>query len=467
MYKKILVLVLILFLIVPVFVQSKTNNDVPQVKVGVVEDSKEIKVEVPSNYMMVNEYSGNSIKCRDGDLVKDGEFILQPLSIGIKITHYLDGTLIDVFTGPIRITEDYETDSKARVDGIRYRGDIVISTQYKEDENGDSQDTLLAVNHIDIQSYLRGVVPKEMPAFWHVEALKAQAVTARTYTLKSMGKHGQEYDLCSTQHCQVYGGYDAEQSSTDHAVEATSGKVLTYNNSLAHTFYHAANGGHTEAPENVWTNALPYLKSTPDPYDNPYEGYLKPRADWGPVSFTADNIISRLKYRDIDVGELVDVVIRERASSGRVIDLEFVGTGDSYNALREKARTIFSYNCEKEEESYPSLNSQMFDLKTDSQVWVQTSSEKSEVSRLENAFVATASGFEQLDISKISLKSGYEGKDRIIPFRPTSFVFNGQGWGHGIGMSQSGAYNRAKDGQTYDEIMSFYYSGTELKQWYK
>lgn len=120
------------------------------------------------------------------------------------------------------------------------------------------------INLVPLETYLLGVVPAEM-GFAQIEALKAQAVAARTYALANLGRHRQSgYDLCSKEHCQVYGGADAEEPLASEAVEATRGLVLTFVGRPAEVFFHSTCGGHTEAAEEVLTSTpLPYLGGVP------------------------------------------------------------------------------------------------------------------------------------------------------------------------------------------------------------
>lgn len=118
------------------------------------------------------------------------------------------------------------------------------------------------INLVPLETYLLGVVPAEM-GFAQLEALKAQAVAARTYALANLGRHG-KYDLCNKEHCQVYQGADAEKAIATKAVEATRGLILTYGGRPAEVYFHSTCGGHTEAAEEVLTNTpLPYLGGVP------------------------------------------------------------------------------------------------------------------------------------------------------------------------------------------------------------
>ncbi|HOQ53404.1 MAG TPA: SpoIID/LytB domain-containing protein [Micropruina sp.] len=118
------------------------------------------------------------------------------------------------------------------------------------------------VNTVTMESYLRGVVPREMPTSWHAEAVQAQAVAARSYAARfQRSPQGSVYDLCDTAACQVYGGQDDETSGGNAAVAATANRVVTYRGAVALTMFSSSNGGHSA------DGGLPYLVAKADPYD--------------------------------------------------------------------------------------------------------------------------------------------------------------------------------------------------------
>ncbi len=146
-----------------------------------------------------------------------------------------------------------------RVQGHRYRGRILV---YLNDRG-----TLNLINELPLEDYLRGVVPSEMgpEQYRQVEALKAQAVAARTYALRNLGEFAREgYDICATPRCQVYGGMDAEHPLTDRAVSETAGQVLLYHGELVDALYSSTCGGHTEDVKVMFPfKDEPYLKAVP------------------------------------------------------------------------------------------------------------------------------------------------------------------------------------------------------------
>jgi len=185
------------------------------------------------------------------------------------------------------------------LDGNAYRGTLLAHRSGKR---------LSVVNRLPLDRYLRGVVPWEMPDDWHREALKAQAVVARSYALATL-KPGKLFDLYADTRSQVYGGIRAEDPATNRAVAATAGRVLYWNGRVATTFYHSTSGGRTAPIAEVWPRAapLPYLVSVPDPYDR-----LSKHHRWGPVLVTPAQMAKKLKARGVR-----DVRV-DRTPSGRV-----------------------------------------------------------------------------------------------------------------------------------------------------
>ena len=140
-----------------------------------------------------------------------------------------------------------------------YRGKLIIVAK---------KGKLTVINDVDLESYLKGVVPSEMPSKWDIEAHKAQAIAARSYAIANLGKRGASgYDLKDTPEDQAYGGASAETRRTTKAVKDTKGIVLTYDKKIIPAYYHASSGGHTVNSGKVWNTDLPYLRAVPA-FDN-------------------------------------------------------------------------------------------------------------------------------------------------------------------------------------------------------
>jgi stage II sporulation protein D len=187
----------------------------------------------------------------------------------------------------------------------RYRGSIQVDVV---------DGKLRAINMVGLEQYLYGVVPSEMPFTWLPEALKAQAVVARSYALAT--RRTGAFDLYPDTRSQVYLGIEHEKPSTNAAVTATAGQVVLYEGAVARTYFFSTSGGRTASAEDVWGEPVPYLLSVADPYDS-----ISPHHDWGPFVFTGTKLAKLLKMK----GRVVDLQPEVNAS-GRIKVLNVVGT---------------------------------------------------------------------------------------------------------------------------------------------
>ena len=214
------------------------------------------------------------------------------------------GTLIGRFAAPLVV--DGEGEPLRLAGRGTYRGALEIRPGY-------------VVNALDIDDYVRGVVPDEMPPSWALEALKAQSVAARSYALAS-DAGGAVFDQFADTRSQVYGGVGAEEPRSDRAVRETEGEVLRAGGSVITAFFFSTSGGHTENIENVWRGAAPrsYLKGVEDPYDN-----ISPRHRWR-FTFTTNQMQARLG--GLVKGRFVTVQVLRRGVSPRIVSADVVGT---------------------------------------------------------------------------------------------------------------------------------------------
>jgi stage II sporulation protein D len=200
--------------------------------------------------------------------------------------------------------------SPVSVNGKPYRGAVRVSVV---------KDKLRVVNVVGLEAYLKGVVPSEMPSAWHPEALKAQAVAARTYAIASL-KKGADYDLYNDVRSQVYGGLAAESLTASAALDATAGKVVFYDGKVITAYFFSTSGGRTVSAGEVTGRPVPYLVSVADPYDT-----ASPYHDWGPVLLDAAKVAKQLKTG----GALTDL-LTTLGPSGRVKEATAVtATGES------------------------------------------------------------------------------------------------------------------------------------------
>jgi SpoIID/LytB domain protein len=187
-----------------------------------------------------------------------------------------------------------------------------------------SSSGLDAINVLDIEDYVRGVVSRESPSSWPIEALKAQAVAARSYVLSSSG-HG-TFDVFDDTRSQAYGGVGAETAKTDQAVSATHLQVVLFKGKVAQTFFFSTSGGHTENNEfsslGFGQPAIPYLRGVDDPYEaevgSPYEHWKR--------KYSLGRMSSALRGLGLH-GKLRNIVVTQRGASPRIVHANLVGSG--------------------------------------------------------------------------------------------------------------------------------------------
>ncbi len=177
------------------------------------------------------------------------------------------------------------------------------------------------INVVPLEQYVAGVVARESPSSWPLEALKAQAVAARTYAITT-SKAGAGFDQYADTRSQVYGGVAAESIATNAAVTATRGQVVTYNGAPVVTYFFSTSGGRTENVENsfVGSDPEPWLKSVDDPYDS-----TSPKHRWGPIrmSFTA----AGSKLSGLVKGRFKGIRVNRRGKSPRIVKATVIGSG--------------------------------------------------------------------------------------------------------------------------------------------
>jgi stage II sporulation protein D len=214
--------------------------------------------------------------------------------------------------------------------GRKYRGTFLLTRSFD------------LINILDVEDYVRGVLPAEAGSGKPKEYLKVQAIISRTYGLRqSLGRASRGYDVTDTTSDQVYKGAGAETPSTNQAAAETAGKVLTYGNALALTFFHSDSGGHTAAISHVWKEDIPYLKGVREAV-----AYQSPNASWS-VRLTAPQVQAALKKMGCDVGQVRSIRVAETDSAGRAVKLTFTGSKGSVTEKSSSFRTAVGPNVLK------------------------------------------------------------------------------------------------------------------------
>jgi stage II sporulation protein D len=393
-----------------------------------------------------------------------GGFIVRPDSASREQVALYDGnTLIAVFESAIQIKDaNGGPVSLGNPGTASYRGVVEVGRY--------TGNKLTAVNILEMDEYLYGVVPAEMSPSFQPEALKAQAVASRTYALSHMGAHKDAgYDLCDQGHCHVYAGMEKEHEATSRAVHETAGQVAYYNGQPINAVYFASSGGVTEDAANVWVSDVPYLKSVRE--INEYEPRIWTR------SFTLNEITRLLTANNINIGMATAVGITRTAPSGRVLELTVYGTSGNKVLAKEEVRTFFSSSAGGSLESRNfTINDGISEqpvgtpnIDTPDAYVTVTDGGTAYLRTLDTLYAVSASGI------PVPLQSAYayDGKNAVIYYETSdgnatatstissgsSVTFAGRGWGHGAGMSQRGAEGMARLGYDYITILKYYYTG--------
>ncbi len=339
-------------------------------------------------------------------------------------------------------------DTYLQVNDKPYRGDLIISS---------SVGGIQVVNELGLEDYLLGVVPQEMSPSWPLEALKAQAVAARTFTLKNMNKHHVDgFDLCDTSHCQVYGGVAAEHEATSIAVGDTAGLVLKYDGDLIDAYYHASSGGRTETAGAAWGQDRPYLTVVDEEVD-----LADPYAFWE-VSFSSEELGERLGRAGYPVGPVERIEISKRTPSGRAASVFVQGVYGTAEIAGTRLRQVLN------------LRSTLFDIDGqtvgEEAVWQERQQVVALVQGRNNSFTTgVPSGTHVITTGgTVVLKSRTASGDISRGKGKAEIILQGRGYGHGVGMSQWGAKNLAESQKEADKdifvrILTHYYNGVTIE----
>ena len=302
-----------------------------------------------------------------------------------------------------------------------YLGDMVYQV-----ENG----SISLINHVHLELYLYGVLPYEMANSWPLEALKAQAVAARTFAVdKIHARSSSSYHLVDTQSSQVYEGYNASYANCIRAVNETAGQVLKYGNSFVQAFYSASNGGVTERSGNIFTTDFPYLVIKTDTFD--ITNSRNNKAAWV-VTYSKTSVDSGLAKK------IVPQIQSSLASRGYL-------TAEADIAIKGLKELNVVHNDSGRLQTGTLVVT--LDAKRASDSVVETIDETVRLTKNDARSI----------LNVYSLLFQVENAE-------TAFILRGGGYGHGVGMSQYGADQMAKENHTYDSILQFYYPGTQNTQ---
>ncbi len=297
--------------------------------------------------------------------------------------------------------------------GKRYRG------MFKIIPHGSN---LRLINIVHMDDYLKGVVPPEIGFVGEkeFEAIKAQAVAARTYSMSHLSQYpGEPFDMKSDISDQVYLGMGAEKDIVSRAVEETSGYVAKYRGEFINAYYHSTCGGYTDDIDAVWDKAPePYLRAVNDSGYCKWSKYFTWNESYtsGQLKIMIEQFLSAERGRVVSIGDIIDLHIKSNTAGGRIAEL-----------VVETSRGNFSFSGDRIR-------------------WVIKRSSNPEMI---------------LQAARFKVKTSHDVAGKLV-----RADFEGGGYGHGVGMCQCGALGMARNGWKYKNILTFYYRDVEIIKLY-
>jgi len=351
-------------------------SEARSVRVGILREVDRVAITTDRPFALV---AGQLVSLR----LEPGAYEFVPDAAGIQVVG------AGRFEGVIRLSP---TDGARLLVGIRpYRGLLELRRT--------TSGKLTVINEVELEEYLYGVLKMEVDPGWPADALRAQAVAARTLALNSLNRFASEgYDVRATTDSQVYGGVIAEDPRTTAAVDDTRGQIMTYQGQPIFAAYHSDSGGYTESSEFVWGGRYPYLQAVPDPYSTgaPNHEWIA-RMDLGALE-------ERLRRTGRMVSGITGIEIIDTTRSGRVGTVRITSRHGALTLRGADLRTILGAEM---------LRSTLFIV-------------------------------------------------RLSPDEQPQVEFLGRGSGHGVGLSQWGARGMAAAGRAYQDVLRYYYTGIEI-----
>lgn len=410
------IILLFIWLLVPQQIEAKAEN---MIRVGLMDNQQKVTISSDADFVIRDlilhkEYRFKAHKTPtlvwDKGQIKYGKYILE-------------NNLVVAVKGKAPVM----------VNGRKYRGNLIVQAHPRG---------LTIINRLPMEDYLKGVVPIEMPSSWPPEALKAQAVAARTYAqyTKDDQKYARKgFDVCSSTNCQVYKGMSGETATTNQAIEDTRGQFLIYQNQPIAAVFHAASGGSTENSESVWKVTVPYLRSVDDYQEvSPYSKWVQ-------------------KY---DLGSFNTKLRRSYPGLGDIKALDFQYLENDFKGRNPHRGNIIINGSISSIEISPTELRDIFGLPS-SNFSLAVEQDKSPLTKSSKAVKSNNALMKNKPATKV-----VQHILEIDPQANPQFIFTGSGYGHRLGMSQWGAKSLADHGKNYQQILQHYYTNVKLARLY-
>jgi stage II sporulation protein D len=345
------------------------------VRVAIVQDAQSLVLKVSGFYEIIDS--------------RTDKILYRSKNLKTTVTTYKDSILLGKMNFKLdKVLVKADDVDAIVINGRRFRGNI----QFIRKNKG----RLLAVNYIDLEDYIKGILYHEASHYWPPEALKSQTIACRTFALYQMQENKScDFDATSDIYSQVYGGKTSERARTNKAVEETKGMVLTYKGNIFPTYYHATCAGKTEDASILWDIDIAPLKGITCNFCKD-----SPHFRWHAV-LPLGEIEDKINRAGYKIKNIKDILILNRDASSRITNLQIITNQNDKEISAKDFRNAIGPNL---------IRSTNFNLRV--------------VNR--------------------------------------DAVFEGLGWGHGVGMCQWGAYFMAKQGYTFEQILQYYYPGCQL-----
>lgn len=405
------------------------SDKIPEVRVGLIDNTSSINFQAGGPFEVIEKNVGKKILTGGGK----EEWMIKRTGEGYSF--YQDEQLVKTILSDnpliLRLTDNTRTFVLYDIsfgqgyfwagnEDRQYRGELELYPVGSSRFN--------VINIINLEEYLFSVVPAEMPAWWPEEALKAQTIAARSYALAHLGRHSREgYDLCSTVHCAVYKGVVSENNLTNQAVLATLGEVGYYQDRVIDAVFSSNSGGYSESSADVWGNSFPYLSG-------------------------ANNMLGQDFNFPLEPYQLKEWLIDEPASYS--YNPRYAGY-NKYRWIKVLSSEYFinKYNLKELKNIIPVGRSKGGSVE---RVIIQGKEKEVIIER-----DRVRSGLGGLRSNRFVLDKLYNLSGTI-----SQVIFYGSGWGHNVGMDQTGAAGMAEEGFTYREIIKHFYKGATIKKAY-
>ncbi len=400
--------------------------------------------------------------------------------------------------GGTKIAVNFNGDGTVAVSGKKLQNPLAVSSKVPIAWNGRpyrgkielrrGSEGWIIVNVINVEEYLRGVLKMEINPAWPMEAIRAQAIVARTYAISHANRSGTRgYDFDDSQNAQVYRGVNAEDAMLDRGISATKGMVVLWQGQPALTPYHSDSGGWTADVRDVWGGTRPYLIAQQEPFPS-----RSPHETWK-TTLSASQVTSIVRKMGVNVGDVTALSVAERDRGGRAVLLRVNGTagtatvkshafrmaadpkiirstyfemrGSAGSTTEEFGKPLLPLPSITAEEPERAIN------RNDPELLIKLTQEGAFTKdELMDMLLRPETRSAYLEKALVRSRPGAKPRPAtpVSPKRPASgtFVFEGRGWGHGVGMSQWGAKAMADNGWKAEKILGYYYPGTTIKQIY-